>query len=867
MDDKMKQDLNDIAILLKNNDDDEELIFEGLSSKESTMDIEKERLRIARARIVNDIYASIIYLLKLNLEKNKDPMLQMLSFNSKQSSAIERFIDGDVEYIEFMSFSKYAHPIINSINVINRLITPGRARNPFVNSSNNIDKNSFDLNISNAVSVSNLGKLSIVGDNDFAVYRIIPNPKIIKKYMPANDAEFKKYAKQLSMVGEASIKALYNKIKTESFIDSIVYDESTLPEVADDVFQENILVSDKDIFYHKNEFKNGDINICFIIGLRGSGKTTAANNIASDAENYEHYDLKYIVNNNGRDLNYYQSKGDLAYEFFSNGPGRKYYGDFEEIKNNLNISDSKYEDAITNAFIDFAISWANHHKNTKYLIEGVYIQRYINPSRFRDYAVYICNSSIARSMYNTARKSSTSNSVSDSKNFVLDNYKLRQYRNMYKSYADKTENKFSDDEGSEILSNMNKPQNTSKKKDDDEYNWDAANEVYSYNDNNDIISMNAFEEYESNINELNNILTEFVNLQLLGEAVLHEANSQDPVNIFNTAWNNFNNKIQSYNNRFKNKINAILDSKRSYLDQHRDAILNNQWGNIKFSYNGNYTVAQQRCLSTNVPEFNYATFEASLKSDGYDAAVRQFMTGHTDFKFNNGANMAEQFKSYFLGSEYGTTNANLSQLNKNDIFNFCYNTNNIYASIQKDLSALERSRNTILQAIQRQVRELGQNTANNGPKTNPVQQPTKNENTILEADTVKQAGSVGQATPVNQQKTANAANQANTVGMSAKDSSKVTNNTNLTFDKEDTKNITRKDKTINEMATKWITISRNMMAGKMTALQIIAKDYMNIINIHVNSVSSANTNTANNNENKLNNSQQQVNQVKRNVNQ
>ena len=102
-------------------------------------------------------------------------------------------------------------------------------------------------------------------------------------------------------------------------------------------------------------------------------------------------------------MSFYSDKGNLAVEFFR-GPGAKYYGEFNELKEELKISEDVIAEKITNAFVDFAIKYANHHKDQKFVIDGSQLHRYIDPARFRDYAVIIKGTSIAKSMYQNAKK-------------------------------------------------------------------------------------------------------------------------------------------------------------------------------------------------------------------------------------------------------------------------------------------------------------------------------------------------------------------------------------------------------------------------------------------------------------------------------
>jgi adenylylsulfate kinase-like enzyme len=43
---------------------------------------------------------------------------------------------------------------------------------------------------------------------------------------------------------------------------------------------ESLLLNEKDIYYNKDKFDSGEINLCFITGLSGSGKSTMSREMA-----------------------------------------------------------------------------------------------------------------------------------------------------------------------------------------------------------------------------------------------------------------------------------------------------------------------------------------------------------------------------------------------------------------------------------------------------------------------------------------------------------------------------------------------------------------------------------------------------------
>ena len=237
-------------------------------------------------------------------------------------------------------------------------------------------------------------------------------------------------------------KESFNSV-TESFLSGALDDESLQYKL------ENVLSSDEDIFYNRKKFKNGETNLCFIVGLSGSGKSSMAANMARGAHNVEHYRLDNIVENKskGRDEEYYEKMGDLAIAFFS-GPGRRYYVNDAEMESKLNLSKDKYIEKITNTFVDFAVSYAKSHDDTKFIIEGVQLHRYIDPSRFRDFAVCIKGTSIAKSMYQAGKRDNDfAGKIKSTFQYAGDDLKLNKWKHMYKNLADTDEEDgFNDEE-------------------------------------------------------------------------------------------------------------------------------------------------------------------------------------------------------------------------------------------------------------------------------------------------------------------------------------------------------------------------------------------------------------------------------------
>lgn len=178
------------------------------------------------------------------------------------------------------------------------------------------------------------------------------------------------------------------------------------------VMNENIFLNDDDLYYNKDKFDSGEINLCFITGLSGSGKSTMGMHMRDKTiEHYELDDLWCVADHfSMANLKEY---GDLIYSFFK-GPGKKYYVTFEYLKKN-NVSEFDYEYKLFPDFVHYAMKYAKLHKDKKFILEGIWLfcaedRRWFNPKEFDDYAVYIKNTSVIVSMIRAAKR--------DASNFV-----------------------------------------------------------------------------------------------------------------------------------------------------------------------------------------------------------------------------------------------------------------------------------------------------------------------------------------------------------------------------------------------------------------------------------------------------------------
>lgn len=166
---------------------------------------------------------------------------------------------------------------------------------------------------------------------------------------------------------------------------------------------EGYIKSDKDIYYNKDKFDSGEINLCFITGLSGSGKSTMGRGMSS--KNVEHYEMDDIICNYAFSDDNLKEYGGLVESFFK-GPGKEYRlkrGD-EDHNNAVFDSHKNYEKEITQAFVKHAISYCKSHKGIKYVCDGIWIFMFIKPEQLKDCAVYIKGTSSIKSGYRALKR-------------------------------------------------------------------------------------------------------------------------------------------------------------------------------------------------------------------------------------------------------------------------------------------------------------------------------------------------------------------------------------------------------------------------------------------------------------------------------
>lgn len=153
---------------------------------------------------------------------------------------------------------------------------------------------------------------------------------------------------------------------------------------------ETLFISEPDLYYNKKAFDEGLVNLCFVIGYSGSGKSVLTQDYEGEGiEKVELDDLVCVKDH--YTLDELKKKGELLYSFFA-GPGGKYYISREERDPLADHSE------VFVRFIDFARDYAASHKDKRFILEGIWTYLFFDdPAEFDDYAVFMKGTSLAKS--------------------------------------------------------------------------------------------------------------------------------------------------------------------------------------------------------------------------------------------------------------------------------------------------------------------------------------------------------------------------------------------------------------------------------------------------------------------------------------
>ena len=175
---------------------------------------------------------------------------------------------------------------------------------------------------------------------------------------------------------------------------------------------ETFLITEPDLYYNKKAFDEGTVNLCFVIGYSGSGKSVLTKEY--EGPGIEKVSLDDIVCVKSHyTLEELKESGELLYSFFS-GPGKKYYITREE--RDLFADHSE----VFVRFIEFACEYASSHPEKRFILEGIWTYLFFDdPSQFDKYAVFLKGTSLVKSKFRRVMREAE-NDVSEALERLLD---------------------------------------------------------------------------------------------------------------------------------------------------------------------------------------------------------------------------------------------------------------------------------------------------------------------------------------------------------------------------------------------------------------------------------------------------------------
>ena len=178
------------------------------------------------------------------------------------------------------------------------------------------------------------------------------------------------------------------------------------------ITNESYLISKEDTVYNMDKYKNGQNNVCFIIGHSGSGKSTLANDLfIQDDGTVSLLCLDNIIWNECLSLEEWKDHGEVPYLFFR-GPGKKYFHlSDEEIGKRYKGMDAvsypyegTFEYSVIQDFIKFTLDYAAKHPNEHFIIEGLWTFLFMRPEDIDKYTVIIKGTSFFTSYFRAFKR-------------------------------------------------------------------------------------------------------------------------------------------------------------------------------------------------------------------------------------------------------------------------------------------------------------------------------------------------------------------------------------------------------------------------------------------------------------------------------
>lgn len=168
--------------------------------------------------------------------------------------------------------------------------------------------------------------------------------------------------------------------------------------------------------YNINKFTDGSVNLLYLTGFSGSGKSTFAERLS-----YKYDIVNVTLDNLDPKFGYIYEKdfsedNEIFYEFLDRNPELN-----EKIKR---PNKTAYRSELFNKFFPFAEKWCKEHKEKKYVLEGVQIYEFPEGVS-KNYPIIIMNTSAEESAKRKYKRTTNFNKEITSKENI---YQLNEFR-------------------------------------------------------------------------------------------------------------------------------------------------------------------------------------------------------------------------------------------------------------------------------------------------------------------------------------------------------------------------------------------------------------------------------------------------------
>lgn len=199
------------------------------------------------------------------------------------------------------------------------------------------------------------------------------------------------------------------------------------------------------------------------------------------------------------------------------------------------------------------------------------------------------------------------------------------------------------------------------------------------------------QRFINEINLIGNSDNYIENIDVLNEALADGVKNAilKLVNVIATIWKKF---IES--------ANTLIKGDKAYLDKYKDIILKKELTEATYKMYDYPTALKSVLNNATVPQFNYQAMKDYLTSDA--AFIKQYF-GNFAQKYDENDEANKNFKAVLMAKFRGSEKEidfTANDLKMVDLFNFCYNFDDILKNINKDTETIKAGAKAGLKLVQ-----------------------------------------------------------------------------------------------------------------------------------------------------------------------